>query len=297
MTNQEMLGVGRPVTPFQAPFCAEDKTIAAQRFEDGRVSKAEYKHCTFINVSFKGTTIEESKFLDCTFIHCYFRYANLKNCSFVGSRFIDCRFPHLAVSICDFMYATFTGCTISSKEMAYSMPAQDNLREELARNLSVEAGRLGMPYESGTYREIEIQAREGHLWAAVVAKSQWYRDHFDPLARVQAFSEYTLSLLNRWMLGYGVRPSILVRNWLIASVLIFPLTYWMMKGQWAGADTSATLISALLFSLKNSIPATLPSNLMPNSFLSILLALIQAIYSGITIAFLASHIFRWSIQR
>jgi hypothetical protein len=298
MGNQESLFVaGRPMAPFKAPFCAEDKTIAAQRFEDARASKAVYKHCTFVNVSFKDAVLEEGKFLDCIFVECYFRRANLNDCSFVGSRFIDCRFPHVAVRSCDFRYVTFSGCAIDSKELIYSMPSQENLREELSRNLSVEAGRLGLSQESGVYREIEIRAREKHLWAAVQAESQWYRDHFDAFARARALFEYGLSLLNRWMLGYGVRPFILVRNWTFACVLVFPTLYWIFGRQFYAPEGSITFVSTLLFSLKNSVPAAIPSGLAPTGFLTILLALMQAIYSGVTVAFLASHIFRWSIQR
>lgn len=296
--STELLTVGRPGALIQPPFAESDKTIASQRFEGQTIPKGEFKHCTFINVSFKESRLENTSFLDCIFIDCYFRRATLANCDFVGSRFIDCRFPNLSLRCSDFRYATFTGCYIESNEMQYSLPTQDNLREELARNLSIEASRMGAWSESGTYREIEILAHERHLSAAVLGHSQWYREHFDRLARVRALSELLLSLLNRILLGYGVRPGILLRNWALASLVIFPTVYYLLSSQFTSLNgQSATTSAFIMFSIKYSIPAPIDSILVPTGLGAIAAALLQAIFSGTIFAFFASYIFRWSLKQ
>jgi hypothetical protein len=287
---------GRPAQRLREPYQAADRTFASERIDDRSISQADYKHCTFINMSFKKSRIERASFEDCIFIGCYFRRAELKDCSFVGCRFVDCRFPYVSIRSCDFRYASFKGCSLPSKEILYSLPSEPNLREDLARNLRIEAARLGLSNEAGRYRDIEIRAMEGHLWAAVVGESTWYKEHFDAAARVRSFFVYVTSLLNRWMWGYGERLLVLLRNWAFASFILFPALYWALGAQFQ-SPTDVNVAAALIFSLKNAVPAAIGSNIVAVGGLLTAISIIESVYSAVTLALVASYVFRWSLHR
>jgi hypothetical protein len=289
--------IGRRPVQFGSPYKAQDETIANQRLDRMTISAAECKHCTFLNVSFMEARLEKGNFTDCIFLGCYFRRTDLRDCSFVGCRFIDCRFPHLAIRSCDFRYASFKGCALPVEEMLYSLPSEPNLREELARNLSIEAGRLGLSREAGRYRDTEIRAMEAHLLAAFKGESSWYREHFAVLARVKAFLQFVGSLVNRWIWGYGNRLPVLLRNWVIASALVFPLLFLTLRSEFQSPEGPITISALLLFSFKNSVPAALSSSLIPIGPFATGLALLESIYSVITFALMASYVFRWSLHR
>jgi hypothetical protein len=289
--------IGRQPVQFESPFNAEDKTIANQRLDGLTIAAAECKHCTFLNVSFKEAKLETGNFTDCVFVGCYFRRTDLRDCSFVGCRFIDCRFPHLAVRSCDFRYASFKGCALPAEEMVYSLPMEPNLREELARNLSIEAGRLGLSHDAGKYRDAEIGAMEEHLLAAIKGESSWYREHFAGIARIKAFFQFCGSLVNRWIWGYGNRLWVLLRNWVISSAFVFPLMFLALRSEFQWPEGQMTISALLLFSFKNSVPAALSSGLIPIGPFATGLALLESIYSVITFTLVASYVFRWSLHR
>lgn len=296
-SNDTVYSIGRQPIQFGSPYQAQDQTIASQRLDGLTISGAECKHCTFLNVSFKEAKLEKGNFTDCVFFGCYFRRAGLKDCSFVGCRFIDCRFPHLVVRSCDFRYANFKGCAFPSEEMVYSLPSEPNLREELARNLSIEAGRSGLSRDAAKYRDVEIRAKETHLLAAIKGESSWYREHFDGIARVKSFFLLVASLINRWIWGYGHRLLVLLRNWVLASTLVFPLLFLTLRSEFQLPEEQVTFSAVLLFSFKNSVPVALSSNLVPIGPFAIGLTLLESIYSVVTFALVASYVFRWSIHR
>jgi len=279
---------GRRAAPLRDPYRATDRTFASERVDDRSITQADYKHCTFVNISFKKSKIERANFEDCIFIGCYFRRSDLKDCSFVGCRFVDCRFPYVSIRSCDFRYANFKGCTLPSKEMVYSLPSEPNLREDLARNLRIEAARLGLSSEAGRYRDIEIRAMEAQLWAAVIRESTWYQEHFDGAARIKAFLVYATSLLNRWMWGYGERLLVLLRNWAFASFILFPILYWTLGSEFEAPPSGVDLISALVFSLKNAVPAAIRTGIVPVGGLATVVSIGESIYSAITLALVAS---------
>ena len=73
------------------------------------------------------------------------------------------------------------------------------------------------------YRMEEIRAREADYWSAAIGRFRWYREHFDWFARVRVFFLLALSLLNRWLWGYGERAWILVLNLAAVVFVAFPL--------------------------------------------------------------------------
>ena len=298
MNASSAYNLGRELKKFERPYSATDIAFAAQRLDETEVCSLSYKHCTFTNLSFKKTKINNGAFLDCVFIGCYFRRAVLTNCSFVGCRFLDCNFNYIVLNSCDFRFSIFRGCQVNHSEMEYNLPREPNLREELARNLSIESSRLGLSREARRYRIAEINAREEHLWAATWGKSQWYRDHFDTLARIMAFSERVGSLLNRWLWGYGERAFVLVRNLMILAILMFPALFYIFKDQLSHVSKrQIEILDVFFFSLENLVPADVASGVIANSPITRLLAGLESLFGVVAVALFAAYIFRWSLHR
>lgn len=280
------------------PFKGEDLDFLSQRLDGSELQGADYKHTVFERISFKEAQLKNCTFLNCTFINCYFRKTTFSNCSFVGCRFIECYFPRVSVRSCDFRYANFRSCQIDFSEMEHSLPSEPNIREELARNLSVESRSLGLGRQAGEYRSAEIRARERHLRSAVSSKSTWYQEHYGGLARVGAFFQLSASVLNRWCWGYGERTSVLVRNVIVLAVLIFPgLYYWNSAGMTTSQGREPNLTEIVQFSLLNFIPATVSQSVSPTTTTTRFIAGFEALLGVIAWALFASYVLRWSLRK
>jgi hypothetical protein len=227
--ESDAYSLGRAVGQLGEPFEAMDLAFGSTRLDSKTIRNGDFQHCTFANISLKETVVQSSRFLDCVFIGCYFRRAQLVDSSFVGCRFIDCQFSHIAIKSTRFHHSSFRGCQIPIEELQHNLPPEPNLREALAHNLSLESSQLGLSGQARLYRMTEIRAREDHLRAAIAGSSQWYQEHFDALARFRACAELVLSLLNRWLWGYGQRASTLFRNLFVASLLLFPAGFYFVR--------------------------------------------------------------------
>jgi hypothetical protein len=216
----EYPGVGDPVI---------DILFAGQRLDDQRIEQKHFHHCTFANISFKAATLKEVEFLDCTFIGCYFRKTKLKNCIFTASKFISCQFPKVSVQSCSFNYAHFEGCIIPFSEMQFSLSTEPNIRLELSANLAQAAETIGSTKEACSYHLDSIKAQESHLWAAVCSKTTWYQEHFKGISRAGAFLHFIGSKINGLIWGHGERWEILLRNFAIATFIIFPFVLWLTR--------------------------------------------------------------------
>lgn len=300
MSEMPQMGfeLGRPITKFAKPYIGQDQTFAAQRLDSQKIVGARFQHCAFANLSFKEAKLQDSQFNDCVFLNCYFRRSELIDCKFVGCRFIECDFPHVAVNSCDFRYSCFRGCLVPFAEMEYSLPSEPNLREDLARNLAIESSKLGHSAEARKYRMAEIRAREENLLAAIFGKTKWYRDHFDGLARMRALSMWTLSLLNRWLWGYGEKAWVLLRNLALTTFLIFPTGFYLARDQLQHQSGSpVTVWDTLAFSLQNIAPAGVSSGIKTIGPWATGLASLEALLGVVALGLLASYVFRWSLYR
>lgn len=290
--------LGRPSGKLAAPYQGADLAFGAARLDGQRIENGEFSHCTFANISFKEVDLRNSGFLNCVFIGCYFRRAELASSRFVGCRFFDCNFSHVAIKSCDFRHSSFRDCQLPFSEFRHSLPSQPNLCEELARNLALESSRLGLSSESRQYRMTEIRAREGHLRAAIRGDSQWYKDHFDGLARMQAVAQLSASLCNRWLWGYGERAWVLVRNLLSLGLLIFPAMFFLLRDGLAHARRSDVRFQdAIYFSLQNILPAGIESDVSAVGVVARTVAGIESVLGVVAIALFASYVFRWSLHR
>lgn len=297
-TGLSVYHLGRPLVAFESPYSGNDELFAATRHDEQVISSPSYQHCTFANLSFKNTKIKNGSFQDCIFISCYFRRAELSNSQFVGCRFFNCNFSHVALKSCDFRFSIFRECQVAYSEIEYSLPSEPNLREELARNLSVESSRLGLSREARQYRIAEIKAHEEHLRAAISGRSQWYKEHFDLLGRFTAFLEWTLSLLNRWLWGYGEHAIVLARNLIFLAFIIFPILFYVFKDQLSHkSGKPIDIFDSLYFSLENVIPAGVISEITATGLTTRFLAGLESLFGVIAVALFAAYVFRWSLHR
>ena len=300
MANEQydLYCLGRPVTEFKKPFLGTDKTFCAQRHDNRKVNTAEFKHCTFVNLGFKATQFKNSQFLNCIFINCYFRRSVFSNCNLTGCWFIDCNFDHVALKGCNIQYSRFRNCQIAYSEMEFSLPREPNLREDLCRNLSIESRRLGLSQQARLFRMAEIKAHEEHLGAAVLRRSQWYKDHFKGIRRFSALVKLAVSFANRWLWGYGQQSFRLVMFAIILPIFVFPAIFYLLIDELAHRSGKAiTLMNLVYFSLENFIPAGISSNVVPISVQTQLWSGVESLSGVILAALFATYIFRWSLHR
>jgi len=293
----DSLTAGRPLAVLGAPFAGEHLTFGSALLDDQEMADATFKHCTFALVSFKNAIIRHGQFVNCTFVQCYFRRAELISSTFSGCRFIDCNFSHVELKASTFKYSSFDGCQIAFAEFEHAFPAEPNLREELARNLYVQSAALGSS-DAGKYRMAAIRAHEKDLKAAIEAKSQWYRDHYDGVGRVRAVFRLGASLLNRWLWGYGERARVLMRNALIASLVVFPIVYGLLgEGLELIGGGRPDVSDLILFSVVTMVPVGIDARVQPLSVLAQVAAVSEALFGLLVIALVASYVFRWSNNR
>ena len=290
--------LGRPTAVLCAPYRATDTAYGATRLDDTTIANADFAHCTFANISFKKAVFQSSTFLNCIFIGCYFRRAELSGSRFIGCRFIDCNFSHVAIKGCDFTHSSFRECQLPFSELEFSMPSEPNLKEDLARNLFLESSRLGLSAEARRYRIAEIRAREVNLLSAALGSSQWYKEHYDGLARLRALRELVLSYLNRWLWGYGERARVLLRNLLLVALVLFPLAFFALSDGLSKESNSAVSWSdCIYFSLENVLPGGFQSGVDAVSLAARITAGVESFFGIVALALFASYVFRWSLHR
>jgi len=276
----------------------KDCVFISDRIDTKCLSNSSFEHCTFANISFKGAKIIKDKFTNCVFIGCYFRKCDVTESTFIGCKFIDSTFPGVIIKCCIFEYTFFSNCFIPYNELEYSLPGAPNLREDLARNLSVESAKLGYFDESNRYRREELKAREKHLWAAFKGETQWYRDHYDCCRQLKALFEYIISVLNGFFFGYGQYFYPLLRN-LFFSIIFFWGLFFVFKDQLINTETSQSPngLDTLLYSLHNILPTGIEVKVQAIHGITRVLAGFEALWGIILAAYVASYIFRWSLNK
>ena len=297
-TSSTIYSLGRPVTSLSHPYSGTDKTYGAERHDHKTINSADYKHCTFVNLGFKETIFRDSQFLNCIFVGCYFRHSELRNCNFTGCKFVECDFEHITLRSCEFRYSRFRDCHIKFQEIEYSLPREPNLREDLCRNLSIESWRLGLSQQAKLYRTAELQSREEHLSAAVFHGSQWYVEHFGGKRRFRALIDLTVSRINRWLWGYGLRIWRLVVLALILPLFVFPGIFLLSIDHLAHRTKDVVGIPDLIvFSLGNFLPTGLSALVVSDNVCIQIISGLESLVGVVVTALFAAYIFRWILHR
>ena len=296
MTDSAFLA-GRTRTPLQPPYGGTDALFAADRIDASTIENAEFRHCTFANVSLKACQLRCVVFVNCVFIGCYFRKATFLNTDFRGCKFIRCQFPNLSVTGCDFRYASFRDCYIDHGEIVHSLPGEPNLLADLTKNLAMEAAKAEATMNARRFRESHLQAREADARAAFTAQSQWYRNHYDSWRRVGAFARWLASRANWRLWGYGEHWMVLTRNYLLLGLLFFPAVFYILSSGLkipAGANQFAALV---LFSLDLLVPAEIRSGVIAVSVPTQVVATVESVIGVVAIGLFGTHVLRWSLRR
>jgi Pentapeptide repeats (9 copies) len=222
--------INRPLELLKEPWVHNDCTFSDDRLDGVPIDLGMFAHCTFSNVSFKGCILNDTRFINCTFIACYFRKTTIQNSQFDGCKFIDCDFPKVRIQSTKFMFPKFRGCFVEFGEMEPNLPPEPELRSLAAADLAREAQTLGHPRDARHYRIVALRARESHLWRAFTGASSYYKEHFDPLQRVQAGAQWLGSQANRLVWGNGERGLTLLFNFLLLTLVAFPLVFHAVGG-------------------------------------------------------------------
>jgi len=294
---------GRQPGIVTAPHNGSNQIFGGQRLDGQTIAASRYEHCTFANVSFKDCKLHGGQFVNCVFVACFFRKTDIRSCNFSSCRFIDCEFPGASFSGCDFRYTRFVGCYIVVDDIEHNLPAEPNLREHLTRNLAREAAHLGDTHTARRFRLLEVSAREANAWAAVTGKTKWYRDHYDFRARFATLLRLLGSLLNGGLFGHAERFWILLRNFAVLTLLVFPLFYWLNASGLTGSTLSGFAVqqspgwAALEFSVKTAVVGAFASDINAVTLGLRAIACFQIILTAVWASFVASHLFRWSVER
>ena len=204
MTGSSAYLLGRKIEDWPAATApVQDLIFAAVRKDNDTLEGLEFQHCTFANVSFKEAKIRNCRFIDCVFLGCYFRKSEMAGSTFVGCKFLSCEFPKVTIQSCDFKYSRFENCALPFDEMEHSLPREPNLRAELANGLAIAADALGLQKARRQYRLVAIKAKEEHLFAAVVSRSEWYQRHYHGLRKLSALGQLLVSYANGAVWGHG----------------------------------------------------------------------------------------------
>nr|WP_281719372.1 pentapeptide repeat-containing protein [Nitrosomonas nitrosa] len=294
---------GRAAGALQSPFKGSNQLFAGQRLDGQIIASPTYEHCTFANVSFKEAKLEGGRFVNCVFVACFFRKTDIRSCNFSSCRFINCEFPGASFSGCDVRYTRFVGCYIPVDDIEHNLPSEPNLREHLSRNLAREAALLGDPHAARRFRLLEVRAREANGWAAVIGKTKYYRDHYNVRARFTTLVRLVGSVLNRVLFGYSERLWVLVRNFALATFLLFPGLYFFSIEGLSGSTVTGTPVqqspvwAAFEFSVKNAVVGALASQIDAVTLAVRAAAAVQIVLTAIWASLVASYLFRWSLQR
>lgn len=288
-------------SPLANPYQAEDTLLVGDRLHRDKIQDAHYQHCTFANISFRDVTIEDGRFEDCVFVACYFRRAHLVTTTFLACRFLDCEFAGVKIQGCSFKYARFSRCVPPYAEFSPNMPFEPQLRELLASNLAGEAEALGATREARRYRLQAIRALEEHYKAGFRAEDSYYHSHFTGVKRVWALVRYGLSRVNGLVWGYGERSIILLMNYVVLALLIFPLIFWWQRGALLvvspGGDANPRASDIILFSIDNMLAGPGFSRVIALSGITRLLAAAEVLTGLIALGLFITLLFRAITRR
>lgn len=285
----------RPLTALKQPWVYSDVAFA-ERLDGVGIEYGMFAHCTFANVSFKGCTIADSRFIDCTFISCYFRKAEIRNSKFDGCKFVDCDFPKVRVQGTTFMFPQFKGCFIGFDEMRPNLPSEPELRSLTAAELAREAYALGHPRDARLFRLQALRAHETHLWRAFRASSSYYKDHYNTLERLVAGAKWATSQTNRLIWGNGERGFTLLANFLLLTLVVYPLLFYFL-GDVRDVSGETTTADYLLLSVDSATNFSGLSNVALGSTATRVIVASEVIVGlvafGLFITILFRRITRW----
>jgi hypothetical protein len=291
--------VGREiVTELPNTQSGADRIYASVRVDGDKFEDLRFRHCTFANVSFKGCALKELSFNNCVFIDCYFRDTRIERCRFYGCKFINSDLTKIDIRSSDFrFYNAFSDCFIKFDQMRHSLPTEGNLRAHLCTNLAREARCAGFSNDEGLYRQEGAKALEGHLLAAVWGSTLYFREHYRGFERVQAAYTLAASRLRGYAWGYRRSWLVVLRNWAILTLVVFPIAFLACRSGLQKQGRPASTGDIWLASLGNILPGSGLSDVRFVSGVSLGLAFAEVLLGLLFGALIAALLFRSVFDR
>lgn len=290
--------VGRSRVSLASAQGAADKLFAGDRIDGSELQNLKFAHCTFANVSFKNCTLNNIEFANCVFIGCYFRGTRIERCRFIGAKFVECDLSKVDIRATDFkFYNSFSGCYLPFREIEQSLPTEGNLRAHLCLNLASEARKSGALKDEGLYRQAGAAGMEQHLLAAARHSTQYFREKYAGSTRWKALLEYIASRTRGFLWGYKSSSFVVLRNWSITTLVLFPLLFLIFRDGIYRADRPVTTPEIWLASIGNILPGSGISDIRFVSTTCLVLAFVEVLIGLLFTGIVAALIFRAVFDR
>ncbi|WP_372452894.1 pentapeptide repeat-containing protein [Mycolicibacterium xanthum] len=275
-----------------------DQLYASIRADGSRLEGVKFAHCTFANVSFKDCVLDEATFTDCAFIDCYFRNTKIEKSKFSGCKFVNSDLSKVDIRSCDFRYYnSFANCLIKFGQLRESLPGEGNLRAHLCANLAQEARKAGLTYDEGLYRQAGAEAFERHMFDAIRGTTPYFKEHYRGSGRVSAAYRWAASRLRGLAWGYRRSWLVVLRNWSILSLGVFPLLFLALGAGLERDGKRASASDAWLASLGNILPGSGLSDVHFVSGWTLALAFIEVLLGLLFAALITALLFRSVFER
>jgi hypothetical protein len=290
--------VGRDIVTELPPDKDGLSQLYAAVLADERTYKGlTFTHCTFANVSFKGCKLDQVTFSNCVFIDCYFRDARLDKCKFAGSKFINSDLSKVDIRSCDFRYYnTFVNCFIKYSKLRESLPGEGNLKSHLCANLAREARNAGFSTDEGLYRQDGAKALERHRLDAVRGVTPYFVEHYKG-RRFSTAYKWLASRLRGYAWGYRRSWLVVLRNWAILTLGVFPGLFLLCRSSLERGGKPASVGDAWLASLGNILPGSGISDVKFLSTGSLILAFVEVLLGLLFAALITALLFRSVFER
>lgn len=267
-------------------FCDENK-------DHHHISGARLRLCNFLRVGMKETEIDNSSLTQCEFHNSYFRKATFRSVDFTGSVFYDCNFDKSKFQSCILKYARFYNCILDPREIEQSLPAEPNLRLDLARNIRTNLLNQGDKEGADYFLDIIMSAQEELFYNIAWRRSSYYRDNYDLMTSGLYIIKHVLLKLSKFMWGYGYKIERLIVTF-VAITLIFSAVSWKFGFHYkdtAGGVVNLSFLESLYF-YGAAIVTSSVSNLSPASTSSKIAFVLANFTGAIFIAILAAAVYQ-----
>lgn len=291
--------MGRKMRSMLPLVSQSDALFAGERLNNQTLTGLSYEHCTFANISFKDAELSRVQFRDCTFISCYLRGAKLVDCTFRASRFIDCDLGKVDIRTCDLRYYNhFSGCFLPYDVIRDSLPAERNLCAHLSFNLADEARLTGALKDAGRFRQVGARAREEHLFAAVRGANTYYKEKYRGTNWWGALFDLVGSRTRGWLWGYRRSFLVVLRNWALLTLLLFPIPLWLLRGDiYVDDNRRPGLLDVWLGSANNMLPGAGVADVQYLSVAARSVAFLEILTGLVLVGLTASLLFRAVFER
>lgn len=187
---------------------------------DGELKGVNYHNKFFLRIGSKADRYENVNFSHTYFDHCYFRNCIFDSCDFNGCKFLNSNFSGSTFIGCKFDYATFQNTLVDEEILNSGFPGYDNLKLKFARTLRTNFQGLGDAESANKAIQIELEARESHLYKCWKSKEAYYRKKYTGINRVKAFGKWLFFKIQAIVWGNGESTYKLLRSGMVLWILM-----------------------------------------------------------------------------